>query len=131
MSTTTTTFLLGFALVLGAANGGDVDVTLVSVMAAGESSADCSEKPCTYAAFRIPGLVAVGQEQLLAYAEGRKSGCSDFAGQHDLVQKRSTDAGKTWGPLRTLVDAVAFWPNVTANKRCVDVNNKDFVKNNM
>lgn len=99
-TTTTTTFLLGFALVLGAANGGDVDVTLVSVMAAGESSADCSEKPCTYAAFRIPGLVAVGQEQLLAYAEGRKSGCSDFAGQHDLVQKRSTD--KDVGPAANL-----------------------------
>ena len=58
----------------------------------------------------------------LAFAEGRKFGCGDFgpgggplgSGQHDLVVRRSRDAGRTWGPLRTIVDAVGFWPSVTA-----------------
>ena len=109
-------FLFG-AIVCAIVRAGDVDVTIVDVMTAGDASADCVEKPCAYKAFRIPGLVAIGDDVLLAYAEGRKTGCSDFAGVHDLVQKRSTDSGKTWGPLRTLIDAVHFWPNVTANKR--------------
>jgi hypothetical protein len=51
------------------------DVTLVSVMEAGEASTTCSEPPCKYAAFRIPGLVVAqhgGGEVMLAFAEGRK-----------------------------------------------------------
>jgi hypothetical protein len=94
------------------------DVTIVDVMRGGESSSDCSQPPCTYKAFRIPGLVAVGNNTLLAFAEGRKSGCGDFAAGygHDMVLKKSVDGGHTWGPLNTIVDAIAFWPTVTANK---------------
>jgi hypothetical protein len=54
---------------------GGADVTLVSVMEAGEASTTCSEPPCKYAAFRIPGLVVAqhaGGEVMLAFAEGRK-----------------------------------------------------------
>ena len=87
-------------------------VTLIDVMKPGLASADCSEPPCLYHAFRIPGLVAVPPHSLLAFAEGRKTGCGDFDGQHDLVMRRSTDDGTTWGPLRTLVDAVTFWPHI-------------------
>jgi sialidase-1 len=36
--------------------------------------------------------------------------------QHDLVMKRSEDGGVSWGPLVTLIDAVSFWPHITANK---------------
>jgi hypothetical protein len=72
--------LVGGGLGVAAAN-----VTLVDVMTAGESSLNCTEKPCTYAAFRIPGLVAFtgksGEDTLLAFAEGRKTGCGDFDGQ--------------------------------------------------
>ena len=61
------------------------NVTLVDVMVAGETSLNCTETPCKYAAFRIPGLVAFegkgGEDVLLAFAEGRKTGCGDFAGQ--------------------------------------------------
>ena len=85
-------------------------VTLIDVMKPGLASADCSEPPCLYHAFRIPGLVAVPPHSLLAFAEGRKTGCGDFDGQHDLVMRRSTDDGTTWGPLRTLVDAVCAPP---------------------
>lgn len=78
---TLTRELVGGGLGLVAA----ANVTLVDVMTAGETSLNCTEKPCTYAAFRIPGLVAFtgksGEDTLLAFAEGRKTGCGDFDGQ--------------------------------------------------
>jgi sialidase-1 len=51
-----------------------------------------------YACFRIPAVVTTGEGHLLAFAEGRKNGCSD-TGAIDLVLKRSEDGGKSWGPL--------------------------------
>ncbi|MBT3244948.1 MAG: exo-alpha-sialidase [Bacteroidetes bacterium] len=56
-----------------------------------------------YACFRIPAIVNTGKT-LLAFAEGRKKGCSD-TGDIDLVLKRSNDGGKTWGPLQVVWDA--------------------------
>jgi sialidase-1 len=54
-----------------------------------------------YPAYRIPALIATKRGALLAFAEGRAS-LHDHA-ENDIVMKRSTDGGKTWGPLR-LVD---------------------------
>jgi sialidase-1 len=51
-----------------------------------------------YECFRIPAIVKTNKGTLLAFAEGRKNGCSD-TGNIDLVLRRSTDKGKTWGPL--------------------------------
>ena len=56
-----------------------------------------------YACFRIPAIVKTGKGILLAFAEARKKGCSD-AGDIDLVLRRSTDGGKTWGPLLLIRD---------------------------
>ena len=105
---------------VAASNGAAVD--LIDVMLAGASSTGCKEgPPCKYEAFRIPGLIACGNGTLLAFAEGRKFGCGDFGshthkngGQHDLVMSKSTDGGRTWGGLRTLVDALTLWPNISA-----------------
>jgi sialidase-1 len=52
-----------------------------------------------YHAFRIPALVVTKQGTLLAFCEGRKTSLSDD-GDIDLVLRRSTDAGRTWGPLQ-------------------------------
>ncbi|MGW2316803.1 sialidase family protein [Streptomyces sp. CG4] len=52
-----------------------------------------------YAAFRIPAVVATGAGTLLAFCEGRSGSAADH-GQIDIVLKRSTDGGRTWGPLR-------------------------------
>ncbi|MBL9083959.1 MAG: exo-alpha-sialidase, partial [Planctomycetales bacterium] len=52
-----------------------------------------------YRAFRIPALVVSNQGTLLAFCEGRKTSLSDD-GDIDLVLRRSTDAGRTWGPLQ-------------------------------
>ncbi|MCZ4516053.1 sialidase family protein [Streptomyces sp. ActVer] len=51
-----------------------------------------------YASFRIPAVVATGGGTLLAFCEGRVGSRDDF-GNIDIVLKRSTDGGLTWGPL--------------------------------
>lgn len=56
-----------------------------------------------HAVYRIPAIIALPDGDLLAFAEGRVNGSDDF-GDVDLVMKRSTDRGKTWSPLVTLVD---------------------------
>jgi hypothetical protein len=100
---------------------------LVDVMKAGETSVGCKETPCKYVAFRIPGLIATGNANLFAFAEGRKFSCGDFGrgegnGQHDLVMRQSIDGGNTWGDLRTLIDALSFWPNSSAHHAPEDGN---------
>ncbi|MEU1803613.1 sialidase family protein [Streptomyces sp. NPDC019937] len=54
-----------------------------------------------YFCFRIPAIVTSRDGTLLAFAEGRKDNCGD-AGDIDLVLKRSTDGGRTWGPLQVI-----------------------------
>jgi sialidase-1 len=54
-----------------------------------------------YHTYRIPALIATKGGVLLAICEGRKTGRGDH-GDLDLVQKRSTDGGKTWGPLELI-----------------------------
>lgn len=54
-----------------------------------------------YACFRIPAIVRTTDGTLLAFAEGRVLNCGDAA-DIDLVVKRSTDGGRTWGPLQVV-----------------------------
>ncbi|MFE6688584.1 exo-alpha-sialidase [Streptomyces sp. NPDC057743] len=54
-----------------------------------------------YFCFRIPAIVRTVRGTLLAFAEGRVHDCGD-AGDIDLVVKRSTDGGRTWGPLKVV-----------------------------
>ncbi len=54
-----------------------------------------------YECFRIPAIVKSVKGTVLAFAEGRKNGCSD-TGSIDLVLKRSVDGGRTWGPLQVV-----------------------------
>ncbi len=56
-----------------------------------------------YHTFRIPALIVSTKGTLLAFAEGRKGGRGD-AGDIDLVLRRSTDGGKTWGALQLVWD---------------------------
>lgn len=59
--------------------------------------------PGGYACFRIPAIVRTPQGTLLAFAEGRVLNCGDAA-DIDIVLKRSTDGGRTWGPLQVVND---------------------------
>ncbi|MFI0266052.1 exo-alpha-sialidase [Streptomyces luteogriseus] len=56
-----------------------------------------------YACFRIPAIVRTTSGTLLAFAEGRVLNCGDAA-DIDIVLKRSTDGGRTWGPLQVVTE---------------------------
>jgi sialidase-1 len=89
-------------------------------MVAGAKAVGCTSPPqppateaCVYKAFRIPGFVNAGGT-LLAFAEGRATGCADMSGYHDMMLRSSTDQGRSWGALRTIVDARALWRSFSA-----------------
>lgn len=56
-----------------------------------------------YHTFRVPAVAQAADGTLLAFAEGRVASASDD-GDIDLVMKRSTDGGATWGPVEVVVD---------------------------
>lgn len=56
-----------------------------------------------YPRYRIPSLVVAKNGDLLAICEGRASG-GGLTGNVDVILKRSTDDGKTWGPIRVITD---------------------------
>lgn len=56
-----------------------------------------------YFAYRIPSLCVSNKGTLLAFCEGRKTTLSDD-GNNDLVLRRSTDGGRTWGALQIVHD---------------------------
>lgn len=53
--------------------------------------------------YRIPAIIDLPNGDILAFAEGRIYGAADF-GDVNIVMKRSTDKGKTWSALQTVVD---------------------------
>ncbi|MFO0789173.1 MAG: sialidase family protein [Pirellulales bacterium] len=56
-----------------------------------------------YHTYRIPTIVRAANGNLLAFAEGRKNGAAD-RGDIDIVLKRSSDGGKTWGKFQLVQD---------------------------
>ena len=56
-----------------------------------------------YHTFRIPALIQTKSGDILAFAEGRKNSGGD-SGDIDMVMKRSTDGGKTWGEMSIVWD---------------------------
>jgi sialidase-1 len=58
-----------------------------------------------YNAYRIPAIVRAANGDLLAFCEAREGG---DASEIDLVMKRSTDAGLTWGPLQVIQESDDF-----------------------
>ncbi|MGC9328256.1 MAG: sialidase family protein [Candidatus Hinthialibacter sp.] len=56
-----------------------------------------------YHTFRIPALAVTQKGTILAFCEGRKGGRGD-SGDIDLVLRRSTDGGESWGKLQVVWD---------------------------
>jgi len=56
-----------------------------------------------YKCYRIPAIVKAPNGDLLAFAEARRNNCGDF-GDVEIVMKRSTDNGASWGNLQVVVD---------------------------
>ena len=63
---------------------------------------DSTSKSC----FRIPALVTAPNGDLIAAVDERISSCADLRGNRDIniVIRRSSNNGKTWSPLQTVVD---------------------------
>lgn len=51
-----------------------------------------------YGCYRIPAVVTLKDGSILAFAEGRPTGCPDF-GNIQVVMRRSTDGGTTWSTI--------------------------------
>lgn len=59
-----------------------------------------------YGCYRIPALVRTAADTLLAFAEARESpSCAD-RGDIDIVVRRSTNDGRTWGPVEVVLSGV-------------------------
>jgi len=58
-----------------------------------------------YGCYRIPALARTEQGSLLAFAEARKS--PSGADRGDIVLRRSTDDGRTWGPVPATFDGIS------------------------
>ena len=56
-----------------------------------------------YALYRIPGIVVTAKGSVLAYCEARRTGKSDWD-TIDILLRRSTDGGATWGPRQKIAD---------------------------
>jgi len=59
------------------------------------------QKPPSAGQYRIPGIVALDGETVLVFCADRK-GVGDFGHETTTVIRRSTDGGRTWGPIRTI-----------------------------
>lgn len=75
-----------------------------------------SEQGQSYARFRIPAIVTTLAGTLVAFAEGRVDRAGTVSpcdgniphldsGNIDIVTRHSTDGGRTWGPIRTILNA--------------------------
>ena len=56
-----------------------------------------------YHTYRIPSLIVSPKGAVLAFCEARKSGRGD-AGNIDMILRRSTDGGMTWGNIQVVWD---------------------------
>lgn len=63
-----------------------------------------------YGCFRIPVLSRTASGALLAFAEARKSPTCGDRGAIDLVVRRSTNDGRTWGPIRVVAQGTPTEP---------------------
>jgi sialidase-1 len=61
------------------------------------------QKADGYACYRIPAIVRAPNGMVLAFAEGRVADCGED-GDIDIVLRRSSDGGKTWGPIQVVSD---------------------------
>jgi len=57
-----------------------------------------------YDIYAIPAIIKTEDHTLLAFCEGRKGAWYNDAGDIDLVMKRSDDDGKSWSPLKVVLD---------------------------
>jgi sialidase-1 len=70
--------------------------------------------------YRIPTILRMSTGTLVAFSEARLDGCDD-GGNHDLVSRRSTDDGRTWGELIIVTKGVNRPKHALSNPNPVEV----------
>lgn len=68
-----------------------------------------------YDSVRMGSIFAIpGSSVVVAIAQGRPDGVADDSGNHNLLMRRSTDSGLTWGPVTGFAGATLYsWANST------------------
>lgn len=56
-----------------------------------------------YQSYRIPAIISLPDNSLLAFSEGRVNGAADF-GHVNIVAKSSRDNGRTWGEFQVVAE---------------------------
>ncbi|MGI8604889.1 MAG: sialidase family protein [Verrucomicrobiales bacterium] len=82
-----------------------------------------------YALYRIPGMVVTQRGTVLAYCEARRTGKSDWD-SIDILLRRSTDVGQSWGPPGKLSDVPGSKAKNPAIKDYRPANANDVTYNN-
>ena len=82
-------FIPAIAVLVGAA------CTSLNANAGIPASTPFPASDASYGCYRIPATVTLPNGHVLAFSEGRPSGCADF-GNIQIVMKRSIDGGTTW-----------------------------------
>ena len=54
--------------------------------------------------YRIPGIISTDKGTLIAVYDNRNTGSRDLPGNIDVGMSRSTDKGKTWEPMKVIMD---------------------------
>src|SRR3954452_10050451 len=89
-----TPLLLSVLLATTTTPARSAEPTQISVFVAGQDG---------HHTYRIPSVIVTPKGTVLAFCEGRKNNRGD-AGDIDLVLRRSTDGGKTWGKMQVVWD---------------------------
>ncbi len=77
-----------------------------------------------YHVYRIPGILAVGKNVVLATAEARRGKGGDYD-NNDVIMRRSEDNGITWGPPQVIVSNETYGSGPVSNFIMIyDRNNK-------
>ena len=84
-------------------------VIFIAVFSFSKSFAQSKDVPVfisgkeSHKSYRIPAIISLPNGELLAFAEGRVHGAGDF-GDINIVMKRSSDKGKTWGIVQYIAE---------------------------
>lgn len=87
-------YLFAATLACALSSGGRAEVVRTDVFVSGRDG---------YHTYRIPSILRSPGGDLLAFCEGRRDGGGD-TGNIDLLVKRSSDGGRTWGPATVIWD---------------------------
>jgi len=113
-------FVLSFSARSDADLCGILDVSSVTLSFSDGSTAECSapssQPPIRFGkivraagqdgvdTYRIPGLVATNAGTLIAVYDNRYNSSKDLQQDIDIGMSRSTDGGRTWEPMRVIMD---------------------------